>query len=163
MKTLTVDGCSICQLHCPQCPVSQMGYQNTIGKGYLSFENFRELLLLNPGTKHVDFDNLGELFLNKDLLKIMQYADSRKIMLSCAGGVNLNDVSPEVLEGLVKYRFQYLNVSIDGATPDTYGVYRKGGDWHTVIENVHAINRYKKQYHSEYPKMQWQFIVFGRS
>lgn len=140
-----------------------MGYQNTIGKGWLTFGDFKDLLLMNPGTRHVDFDNFGELFLNPDLLEIIKYADSRDIMLSCPAGVNFNGVSKEVLEGLVKYRFQYLNISIDGATPDTYSKYRAGGNMVDVINNIRIINQYKKQYRSQYPKMQWQFIVFGHN
>lgn len=129
----------------------------------MSFECFKELLTLNPGIRHVDLDNFGELFLNPDLLKIMEYAYSRNVMLSCPAGVNLNNVSMEVLEGLVKYRFHYLNISLDGATPDTYKIYRKGGDWNKVVENIKVINRFKKKYKSKYPKMQWQFIVFGHN
>lgn len=140
-----------------------MGYENTIGKGYLTFEKFQTLLLMHPRTKHVEFDNFGELFLNKDLLKILQYSDTHKIMLSCAGGVNLNNASQGILEALARYRFQYLNISIDGASPETYSMYRKGGDFFTVIENIETINHYKKVYNSAYPKMQWQFIIFGHN
>ena len=163
MKTLTVDGCSLCQLKCPQCPASQMGYQNTIGKGYLHIMGFLQLLDKYPDTKHIEFDNFGELFLNPDLLSIMLQAQKERIMLSCSGGVNLNDVSEHILEMLVKTRFQYLNISIDGASQETYEQYRVGGDYATVINNISIINDWKQKLETPYPKLQWQFIVFGHN
>jgi len=163
MNTITVDGCSICQLKCPQCPVSQMGYQNTIGKGYLKYIDFCKLISRNPDIKHIEFDNFGELFLNPDLPAIMTASYLRNIMLSCAGGVNFNTVSNHLLKSLVKTRFQYLNISIDGASQETYGEYRVGGNYAQVIHNIECINHYKREFKTPYPKLQWQFIVFGHN
>lgn len=138
-----------------------MGYKNTIGKGYLSHVNFCKLLEEN--IRHIEFDNFGELFCNPDLSAIMKTAYENKVMLSCAGGVNLNNVTDLVLEDLVRYRFQYLNVSIDGASQETYGQYRNGGNFAEVIDHLITINKYKKMYKTPYPKLQWQFIVFGHN
>jgi hypothetical protein len=83
--------------------------------------------------------------------------------VSCSAGVNLNSVKPEVLESLIKYQFKFLNCSIDGATPDTYKIYRVGGNFDTVIKNIEIINQFKIQYNSKFPQLQWQFIVFGHN
>ncbi len=66
-------------------------------------------------------------------------------------------------EILVKYKFKHLTISIDGATPETYAIYRRGGDYNKVIENIKKIQKYKKIYNSEYPELEWQFIVFGHN
>jgi hypothetical protein len=163
MKTLTVDGCSICQLKCVKCPVSQMGYKNTIGNGWLSYPDFCKLIEDNPGVKHIEFDNFGELFLNPDLPTILTAAYHKDIILSCAGGVNLNTVSNHLLKILVLTRFQYLNISIDGASQDTYGKYRVGGNYAQVIHNIECINYYKRRLGTPYPILQWQFVVFGHN
>lgn len=163
MKSITIDGCSLCQLNCVQCPISQMGYKNTIKKGYLTLNNFFAVTQINPKIKAVNLDCSGELFLNRELGRILQYAHDQKIMLACPGGVNLNTVTEETLMDLVRYRFQYLNVSIDGASQDTYGMYRVGGDYNEVIHNLTLINEYKRKFNTPYPKLQWQFIVFGHN
>ena len=56
-----------------------------------------------------------------------------------------------------------MTVSIDGATPETYKIYRRGGDFNKVISNIKTINKFKKQYHSESPRLIWQFIPFGHN
>jgi len=163
MQTIRVDGCSICQLKCVQCPVTQMGYTNTIGNGYLHKEDFYYLFKVYPKAKHIEFDNFGELFLNKDLSDIMIYAYNHNIMLSCPVGVNLNNVQESVLETMVKTKFNYLSVSIDGSSQETYEKYRVGGKFNEVIKNIKLINKYKQKYNTIYPKLQWQFIVFGHN
>jgi MoaA/NifB/PqqE/SkfB family radical SAM enzyme len=72
-------------------------------------------------------------------------------------------VGEGVLEGLVKYRFRTLVCSIDGASPETYKKYRVGGDFEQVMEHIQRINHYKKEYQSEYPRLTWQFVVFGHN
>jgi len=163
MQTITIDACSLCQLQCVQCPISQMGYKNTIKKGYLTFESFNRLVKDNPGIKAIKLDCSGELFLNQHLRYILMYAFNDDVMLSCPGGVNLNTVTEETLKDLVRFRFQYLNVSIDGASQDTYEQYRVGGDFAEVIHNINIINDYKRKFNTPYPKLQWQFIVFGHN
>ena len=56
-----------------------------------------------------------------------------------------------------------MTVSIDGATPETYKIYRRGGDFNKVISNIKTINKFKKQYNSESPHLIWQFILFGHN
>ncbi len=80
-----------------------------------------------------------------------------------SSGVNLNFVHEGVPEGLVKYGFRSLRCSIDGATPETYKMYRVGGDFDRVIVHIQEINRYKEIYGSPYPDLAWQFVVFGHN
>ena len=56
-----------------------------------------------------------------------------------------------------------MKVSVDGASEDTYQIYRKGGSFQEVINNIKKINHYKKIYKSKLPKLKWQFIIFGHN
>ena len=111
----------------------------------------------------IDLSNRGEIFLNPELNKIIKYACEKEIKLTAITGVNLNTVSEQTLENLVKYKFNKMTISIDGATPETYKIYRVGGDFNTVINNIKTINKFKKLYGSEFPRLNWQFIVFGHN
>jgi MoaA/NifB/PqqE/SkfB family radical SAM enzyme len=93
----------------------------------------------------------------------MKYADEHDVILTADNGTNLNTVSDEVLEGLVKYRFRSICCSIDGASNDTFPIYRVNGRFDRVIENLKKINHYKKVYNSVFPYLNWQFIVFGHN
>ena len=74
-------------------------------------------------------------------------------------GVNFNTVTQEQLEALVKYRFSFISVSIDGASQQSYAKYRRGGNFDVVIENIKALQAIKKERESEYPKLSWQFVL----
>lgn len=160
---LYIDSCSRCQLRCPSCPASTMGYKSNVGSGYLRLRDFRSILDANPYIRKVELDNIGEMFLNPELLSIIEHAHKRKVKIACNTGVNLNYATPETLEGLVKYGFRSLTCSIDGASAKTYQIYRVGGDFNSVIENIRLINRFKIKYHTRFPELKWQFIVFGHN
>jgi hypothetical protein len=106
---LHIEANASCQLRCPTCPTTSQGYPPVVGSGYLHFT---------------------------ELLQIIEYGFRKGIAISADSGVNLNFVREGVLEGLVKYRFRSLLCSIDGATPETYRMYRVGGNFERVIKHT---------------------------
>jgi hypothetical protein len=56
-----------------------------------------------------------------------------------------------------------MSCSIDGVSNETYKVYRIGGNFDMVINNIKKINFYKRKYRSDHPLLNWQFIVFGHN
>jgi MoaA/NifB/PqqE/SkfB family radical SAM enzyme len=111
----------------------------------------------------VELGSKGEAFLNEELPGILEYAFRKNIMTTLAHGVNLNDVSDEALEALVRFKTYRIRVSIDGATQETYRKYRVGGDLKRVFENIRKINALKKKHKSVKPYLRFQFIVFGHN
>ena len=161
---IALEASSICQLKCPLCPTSKgENRKNAIRSGYLKFKDFKMLIEKNPGIKLIELSNWGEIFLNPELKKIIKFAYEKGIGLKAVNGANLNNASDEVLEYLVKYRFRRLLVSIDGASNETYKIYRKGGNFNKVIENIKKINNYKKKHDSSHPELIWQFVIFGHN
>lgn len=163
-KKLRIDACSMCQLNCPGCFVrlNEEKVRKSCGFGYLKFKDFKKLVDEND-IQEVALSNLGEIFLNPELIDIIRYAYEKDIRLSALTGVNLNYLTDEMAEALVKYDFGPINVSIDGATPKTYAIYRRGGDFHTVINNIKKINYYKSKYDSPNPDLTYKFILFGHN
>jgi MoaA/NifB/PqqE/SkfB family radical SAM enzyme len=103
------------------------------------------------------------MFLNPELKDIIEYAYQNKINLQADNGVNLNTVNRDTLECLVKYNFKLIRVSIDAASEQIYRIYRIGGDFNRVIENIKTINFFKKKYNTEFPALIWQFVIFGHN
>ncbi len=162
-KSISLEACSLCQLDCPACYVRSL--EKNAPKdwlGYLKFENFKKLVDDNEFDR-IELSHRGEIFLNPELDEIIEYAYNKRVKLTAATGVNLNTVSEKTLENLVKYGFWEMKVSIDGATPETYKIYRRGGDFDTVINNIKIINKFKKQYKTHFPMLKWQFIPFGHN
>jgi len=159
--TIQLEASSFCQLRCPSCPTASGAIDAAIGRGFLRFRDFKDLLDHNPAIQRIELSNYGETFLNPELLEIFEYAYRAGVSIAIDGGANLNQIDAAVLEGLVKYRVRILRCSIDGATAETYEKYRVRGNFEKVIENVERINHYKRLYRSEFPRLGWQFIVFG--
>ncbi len=163
-KEVCLEASSVCQLRCPICPTGkQETRNNTIGQGYLKFKDFKIFIDKNPHIKNIELSNFGEIFLNPELKQIIRYAYIHGVKLTARNGVNLNNTDKETLKFLVRYNFECLSVSMDGASNQTYKLYRIGGDFNKVIKNIKTINRHKKTYHSDLPRLWWQFIIFGHN
>jgi quercetin dioxygenase-like cupin family protein len=134
-----------------------------LGAGFLEFGVFKNILDKNPWISNVELSNWGEIFLNNKLIEFLKYSHSHDVDLHASNGVNLNDVDKDVLEALVKYRFRNITCSIDGASQETYSIYRRKGDFNKVLDNVKTINKFKAKYNSQYPTLDWQFIAFGHN
>ena len=160
---IRLEASSVCQLRCPVCPTAGGVALAFIRPGFLKPDHFGVLLDKNPHLREIELSNYGEIFLNSEMLEIMRIAAKKGVSLTADNGVNLNSVSDEVLEGLTIYNFKSITCSIDGASQETYGKYRKGGNFGTVIENVSKINGYKARHCSDYPVLVWQFILFGHN
>jgi MoaA/NifB/PqqE/SkfB family radical SAM enzyme len=145
-RRIRLEASSHCQLRCPSCPTTTGHIHPAIGSGFLKFDDFRRLVDSSPRLREVEISNYGEVFLNPELLRILQYAHQNDVVISIANGANLNHIAEEVIEGLVKYRVSAITCSIDGASQESYQKYRVRGDFTRVISNIERINFYKQQY-----------------
>ncbi len=161
--SIRLDASTACQLRCPSCPTALGKIQKTVGTGLLKFQTFKEIVDRNPFVCDIELSNWGEIFLNPDLSRIAEYAYQKNVILRADNGVNLNDADDKTLEALVKYRFNSMNCSIDGASQEAYSIYRVRGDFEKVIGNIKKINAYKQKYRSDFPKLTWQFVAFGHN
>jgi len=156
--TVRIDASTLCQLNCKLCYMRKYN-SGTVGKGYLKFSDFKNFVDRNNYIRKIELSNSGEIFLNPDLIHIIKYAYENNIELTATTGVNFNTVSNEVIEALVKYNFRSMAISIDGASPEIYPIYRINGNFDTVINNIKKLNSYKHKYKSEYPELYWQYII----
>lgn len=157
-RKLRVEASTICQLDCRDCYMRK-SKNGTMGKGFLSFENFKKLIDENSFIDEIELSNSGEIFLNPDLIKIMKYAYEHGVKLTALNGVNFNSVTELQLEALVKYKFCSLMISIDGASQESYVIYRQKGNYMTVINNIRKLIEIKRRYNAAEPKIIWQYII----
>ena len=105
IEEVSIDLSTICQLRCVECSTSKgITHNGVVGKGQFSYENFIKFVNENPQIKKIEMSNWGEIFLNKEIAKIIKSAFEHNITLCCGNGTNFNTVSEEVLEYIVKYR-----------------------------------------------------------
>lgn len=162
-KRLRLEASTHCQLKCPICETATGELYKTVAKGFLRFDNFKQIIDENDWVEEIELSNFGEIFLNPQLKGILRYAHEKGVALYASNGVNLNTVREDVLDAVVRYQMRHMRCSIDGATHETYALYRVRGQLDTVLANIRRINELKAQYGSEYPRLTWQFVVFGHN
>lgn len=97
---IRLDASTICQLKCPGCPTTSGQIAKFLKPGFLKFDDFKKLVDDNPALTLIELSNWGEVLLNPQLPRILQYACEKGVHLSLRNGVNLNTAKPEVLESL---------------------------------------------------------------
>jgi MoaA/NifB/PqqE/SkfB family radical SAM enzyme len=154
---LHIELTNVCNLKCPYCLTgNNTDYRQ---KGYLDFDGFKKIIdELKDYLILVRLDGLGESFLNKSFLKMLEYASQNKIISSVS--TNLVTMSEEDTEKLIDAGLDYLIVGLDGATEEVYQSVRPGGKLETVIQNIKYLVAKKKARNSKIPFIETQYITF---
>ena len=155
---IRIEASTICQLRCSGCSFQNNNHDN-LGEGFLRFDNFKNLLDNNTFIREVELSNWGEIFLNPELVDIMRYANEKRVSLTAYNGCNFNTVSEAQLNAMVDYSFKVIQLSIDGASHESYAKYRIGGNFDNVIDNIKKLIEIKKQKNSNYPQIRWQYVI----
>ena len=154
---ITVESGNVCNLRCPLCPTGQGDTTST--KGLLPYETFEKVLdQLGRDLITIRLYNWGEPLLNKRLVDMCQLAYERGVSIKISS--HLNDLTPELAEGLLRAKVKKIYISMDGATPESYAVYRRGGDFHEVVENIKLLVAKKREMNAVFTRVIWLFHVF---
>ena len=154
---LTTDPCNICMLKCPFCPTGQGRITRRQQK--LSFKMFKDIIdELGPYLIHIDMCNWGEPLLNDEIAQMVSYA--KRYFVNIKVDTSLNVLTEKQAEFLVLSGLDKMILSIDGATQDTYGKYRRGGNLEKVLSNVRLLLKKRKESGRTTPRLEWQFLVF---
>ena len=157
--SLTLDAASVCQLKCPFCI---HGMTSPI-RPYtaLDWDLFKSLIdELGPYLFHVDLDNWGEPFLNKRLLDMIAYLKNQAIRVRLSTNISLS-LTEEFLEQFIRCQPDYVIISIDGFSQESYEVYRVQGDFRLAMSNLETLARLRHKLKLEKPRLVWQFLVFS--
>lgn len=154
---LMIEPTNECNLRCPLCPTGAGTLKRP--KGQMSFELYQRILAdLDGSLCRVMLYNYGEPFLHPRILDMIARARQAEIHtrvstngLAFMRGIDAGDL---IASGL-----DYLRVSVDGATPETYNVYRVGGQLDRVLEGVRLLQRRKRELGRRRPAVELQFIV----
>jgi radical SAM protein with 4Fe4S-binding SPASM domain len=147
---------NICNLHCSFCPtgINKLNYD----KSMMLLDTFKTIIKKMPGLKRIFLFHWGEPFLNPDIFKFIKYAKERNIKATIHSNFSL-DRDDSFFTDIVESGLNYLTLSIDGASKDTYSKCRFGGDFNLVISNIKRLTQAKRQLKSTKPVITWKFIV----
>jgi radical SAM protein with 4Fe4S-binding SPASM domain len=123
-----------CNLACPMCPHEQMERE----VGYMRPELFRRII--DQATPELEFaylHHLGESLFHGRIGELITYARDRGVAIGLS--TNATYLDPRKGKALLDSGLDFLVISLDGASPDTYDRIRVGGDFPTTVRNVRAF------------------------
>lgn len=157
---LIIDPCNYCNLRCPLCPTGLSELKRP--QAMLSLEHFKKYFdPLAPYLFEAYMHNWGESLLNKEVYKMIEYAQARNVGTNLSS--NFVKVSSEDIDNLLDCGLEYLVISLDGTDQDTYVKYRVGGDYERVVENLSELIRRRNARGQKTPVVEWQFIVMRQN
>jgi len=155
---ISIESGNLCNLRCPLCPTGQQ--DKTARKGFITFDVFKRII--DEIGKHltlIRLYNWGEPLLNKDLLKMIQYAKERHIDIKISTNLSMK-MEDEQIEVLLKSGLSKIYISCNGASRETYMKYHVGGDFDLVMNNMKRLNAKKHVLSECRTSLVWLFHVF---
>lgn len=154
---IIVDPLNVCNLRCPLCPTGTGDLERKQQR--MEWETFtRTIDEVAPYAYEINLHNWGESLLHPRIFDMIEYVNSKNIATNMS--TNFNRASDDKIDNLIKSGLEYLILSIDGITQDTYVKYRVRGNVNKVLGNVEKLIRRRKELGSRTPFIEWQFIVF---
>jgi len=125
-------------------------------KGFLSLENFQKIVNDLPDLKSINFGWAGEPLLNKDIFKMVKYADAKGIQTRISTNTVLLD---KFINEALDSGLNNIIVCLDGASKETHEKYRVGSDFELIKSNIKKFCEEKKRRKFKQPLVTLQFLV----
>jgi MoaA/NifB/PqqE/SkfB family radical SAM enzyme len=123
----------------------------------MSFEDFKKIIDQFPKLKWIGLTGIGESFLNKDFIKMLEYVKSKGIFVELYD--NLFYVNERLLKKLVELEIDKLFISTVGATRETYEKIMVGCNFERVVKNIKTLFRLKREANAYFPQIEFHYIV----
>ena len=152
-----------CNLDCPMCGRKQMELMGIERKkGDMTLGSFKKVIdEIKDYVFAVFLWNYGEPLLNKDFIKMVEYAKKKDLI--CVTSTNGTLITDAIAKNLVQLGLSYLILSVDGPNKEIYNIYRKNGDFEKVINGIKKVIEYKKILKKKTPIVDLQFIVMKKN
>ena len=155
---ITIESGNICNLRCPLCPTGQRDV--SAKKGYLVYSDFKRLIdEIGENLLLIRLYNWGEPLLNKELIKMIAYADKKKIAVKISTNLSF-PIDGLLAESLMRSNLQKIYVSCNGVSVSSYSNYHIDGDFNKVIANMKLLVDEKNRLKNHYTEIVWLFHVF---
>jgi MoaA/NifB/PqqE/SkfB family radical SAM enzyme len=155
-----LDPSNTCQLHCPGCVHTSNPERRAMfdwPNGNMRESTFYAFIRhFGPFALYGTFFNYGEPLLNRRTADFIRVARTYLMTVSVSSNLSMKIDA----ESLVRSGLDYLMVSLDGASEDSYTKYRRGGNFGMALDNIRQIVDAKKRFGKATPRVVWQFLTF---
>lgn len=151
-----IEPTNVCNLECPTCPT---GTGRISPKPPMSLERFDAVVkALVPRLVTLALWNFGEPLLHRDLPAIIARAKAAGVRVVKVSS-NAHFLNGERGRKLLASGLDVLILCVDGASEETYQVFRKGGSFRRVADQIAWICAEKKRRGLRRPDIHLQFIA----
>ena len=124
-----------CNLRCRHCQVTHWAKP----AAHLNLPAFTRILSQFPGLLSIKLQGMGEPFLNRELVEMLQEGERRGISMQIiSNGTIFNPATAGNLLALTK---THICFSLDGATAETFEAIRIGASFSKVVSNIREFVR----------------------
>lgn len=123
----------------------------------MTFEEFKKIVDQFPKLKWIGLTGIGEGFLNKDFMRMLEYVKSRDIFVELYDG--LFYPTREQIKKLVELEIDKFFISTDAATKKTYEKIRVNAKFERTVENIKFLFQTKKKMNAYFPEVAFHYIV----
>lgn len=161
---MKIEPTAFCQLKCLGCHHRDGDYKRQHPRSMqMSLDDFKRVLdPVSSSLLGISLSYTGEPLMHDDLPSLIAYAHKKNVAVSFPSNLSMR-LDESFIDRLVKSGLDSLFVSLDGASEETYGKYRVGGNLRLVLGNVRAIADAKKRNGLKRPRLVWKFVVFDHN
>jgi len=134
--TLDIEPNNWCNFKCDHCQVTHWSKP----KSELTIENFTKIVQQFPSLSLVKVQGMGEPFLNKSTVDMLENLDSKGIQSTTIS--NGSVLTEKIIDRLSKLKNTSIAFSMDGATKNTFEGIRIKGNFDKVVANIKKLTKY---------------------
>jgi pyrroloquinoline quinone biosynthesis protein E len=145
-----IENVSRCNLRCSHCLMST--FKNQKRADDLTFDDFKSFIDEQYGLIEIKMQGIGEPFLHKDFIKMVEYATEKNIWIrTTTNGMLLH--KNENYKRIIDANIGEIQVSIDGATQKTQELIRINSKLDVILKNCKLLNDYGQSKGIDFTRM----------
>lgn len=150
---IVIEPTTLCNLKCPLCPRTKL----TRLHGSMKFKEFKKITDKLPKTINtMELYFMGEPLMNKEIFKMVKYAEKNKISTKISTNVMLLDkYNDEIFDS----NLSHLIVTLDGATKKSHEAYRIGSNFDKITKTIKELCISKEKLNLKKPEITLQFLI----
>ncbi|MCD4782717.1 MAG: radical SAM protein [Candidatus Eremiobacteraeota bacterium] len=122
----------------------------------MTFEEFKGIVDQFK-LRWIGVTGIGESFLNKDFMKMLEYIKSKSILVELFDTFYFLD--EEMVTRLLQMGIDRILISFDAATKETYEKIRVGSKYERVVKNIKKAFQLKKEMNDDISKINFHYII----
>ena len=156
-KRIVIEPTNLCNLRCRMCGQSWRKFRGS----YLDFETVKKIEPALPLIKEAVLFGWGEPLIYPKFRQLFELVSSYPIgTYFTTNGTRLSD---ETAAMLVERELDYLGISFDGASEETYNGIRRYSDFNKVLAGVKRVIEYKNKLDKHKPYTRFTMVLMKKN